>query len=388
MPQLKKAKGTEANDAASTIAPVRKADFPKMSLEEALAVPKALQRNGGQPLPAIDTAMAVERSPGSSAFRTMTASASAYGLIKGSYKSTFAMRKLGQSITQPTTPDEAAHALVTAALTPGTFRAIYDYYKGKKFPERRFLVNTVIREFAVEPKQAEACCDVFEANMRYVGLVRVTPGGDWLSTEATPHAATTVVSEPEMQQAEAEAAEVEAATVLDIESSGEAVGGMLAIVDATSIKKRRPNRIFIGHGRNHKPLEQLTRTLDTMGIPYAVAEDEPNVGRPISAKVRETMEQCGAAILILSADIEYSDKEGNPVWRPSENVSHELGAASVMYEDRIILFKEESIELASNYSGIGYITFEKDALDAKVNDLLRELVAFKILKLSLSDDDE
>jgi hypothetical protein len=58
-----------------------------------------------------------------------------------------------------------------------------------------------------------------------------------------------------------------------------------------------------------------------------------------------------------------------------------------MYDDRIILFKEESVQLASNYSGIGYITFDKDALDAKVNDLLRDLVAFKILKLSISDDD-
>jgi hypothetical protein len=70
----------------------------------------------------------------------------------------------------------------------------------------------------------------------------------------------------------------------------------------------------------------------------------------------------------------------------SENVSHELGAASVMYDDRIILFKE-GVQLASNYSGIGYITFEKDALDAKVNDLLRELVAFKSLKLSIGDDE-
>lgn len=362
----------------------KKAEFPKSTLEYAVAVPGALQRNGGQPLTAIDMATAIGRSPGSSTFRTLTASANAYGFIKGNYKSTFALRELGQAITQPTHPDEAAQALVTAALTPSTFRQIYDYYKGKKFPERQFFVNTVVREFNVDPKQAEVCVDVFEQNMRYVGLIRVTPGGDWLSSEATPQGGTALMQQAEVQQAEDDAKEVEQDVDADALTELEQTPGS---PDPPQAPKKRPNRIFIGHGRNHKPLDQLTKTLDTMGIPYAVAEDEPTVGRPISQKVRETMEQCGAAILIFSADIEYFDKDGNSIWRPSENVSHELGAASVMYDDRIILFKEESVQLASNYSGIGYITFDKDALDAKVNDLLRELVAFKILKLSLSDDE-
>jgi predicted nucleotide-binding protein len=363
-----------------------KAEFTKSSLEDAVAVPQALQKNGGQPLPAIDMATAIGRSPGSSIFRTITASANAYGLIKGTYKSTFAMRDLGEAITQPKGPDEAAHALVTAALTPATFRSIFDYYKGKKFPEKQFFVNTVIREFGVDAKQAETCVDIFEKNMRYVGLIRITPGGDWLSAEATPQGGTTLVQQQEVEQAEHEAEEVEQG--VDLEALEELGRTPPATPEAPvePARKKRPNRIFIGHGRNHKPLDQLTKTLDTMGIPYAVAEDEPNAGRPISKKVRDTMDQCGAAILIFSADVEYFDKDGEPVWRPSENVSHELGAASVMYDDRIILFKEDSVTLASNYSGIGYITFEKDKLDAKTNDLLRELVAFKILKLSLSDD--
>jgi predicted nucleotide-binding protein len=119
-----------------------------------------------------------------------------------------------------------------------------------------------------------------------------------------------------------------------------------------------------------------------------VAEDEPNAGRSISKKVRDTMDQCGAAVLIFSAGVEYFDKEGASLWRPSENVTHELGAAAVMYDDRIILFKEQAIQLASNFSGIGYITFEKDNLEAKTNELLRELVGLKILRLSVSGDEE
>lgn len=155
----------------------------------------------------------------------------------------------------------------------------------------------------------------------------------------------------------------------------------------TSEKRKRPNKLFIGRGRNKKPLEQLTKILRDLGIPYLVAEDEANVGRPISKKVRDTIDQCGAAILIFNADIEHFDKDQNSIWHSSENVSHELGAAAVMYDDHVILFKEKSVDLASNFSGIGYIPFEKDHLDAEMSALLRELVALKFLKLSVGDED-
>lgn len=99
------------------------------------------------------------------------------------------------------------------------------------------------------------------------------------------------------------------------------------------------------------------------------------------------MDECGAAILIFSADVEYFGKDQTPVWRPSEKVSHELGTAAVMYDDRIIVFKEESVTLASNFSGIGSITFAKDKLDAQTNALLRELMGLKILRLSVCEDE-
>jgi hypothetical protein len=89
--------------------------------------------------------------------------------------------------------------------------------------------------------------------------------------------------------------------------------------------------------------------------------------------------------LIFSADEELFDKDQNPVWKNSENVGHELGAAAVMYDDRIIIFKEESVSLASNYESIGYIEFEKDKLDAKLADLLTELVALKILRVQVGE---
>lgn len=329
-------------------------------------------------------ATALGRSPGSSHFRMHTAASSAYGLTGGSYKTQFTMAEGGRSIVEPAALNEEARGLVAAALNPPVFRRVYDYYKGKKFPEKQFFINTAVREFGVAQKQAAKFVEVFTANMKYVGLIKDTPGGEWLAKDAVPEPTAANVTQAEVEELETQAEAVADDALVEDENVVEAPP---PAPTTNGAKKRRPNRMFVGHGKNKTPLDQLTKTLENLGIPYLVAENEPNVGRPISKKVRDTMEECGAAILISSADEEYFDENQNSVWKPSENVSHELGAAAVMYDDRVILFKEESVKLASNYSGIGYISFEKDKLDAKVNELLRELMGLKILRMSLGDDE-
>ncbi len=58
----------------------------------------------------------------------------------------------------------------------------------------------------------------------------------------------------------------------------------------------------------------------------------------------------------------------------------------MLYDSRIIIFREETVNFATNYESIGYITFEHDKLTAKSNDLFRELISFGILKVSVSDE--
>ena len=140
--------------------------------------------------------------------------------------------------------------------------------------------------------------------------------------------------------------------------------------------------IFIAHGKNKKPLEQLKKILDQFKIPYKVAIDEPNLGRPIGGKIREVMQACNCAILIFTADEELKDKEGKILWRPSENVVYELGASGYLYDNRIVIMKESSVVFPSNFQDIGYIAFEKDELEAKAMEILRELIGFGIVKVS------
>lgn len=140
--------------------------------------------------------------------------------------------------------------------------------------------------------------------------------------------------------------------------------------------------IFIGHGKNKAPLGQLKAILDEFKIKYRVVTDEPHLGRPISQQVREALMASNCAVMIFTADEEFRDIDGKQVYRPSENVIHELGAASFLFEKRIVILKEDGVTLPSNFSDLGYIPFDRDKLDSKAMELIKELVGFGILRIS------
>ena len=140
--------------------------------------------------------------------------------------------------------------------------------------------------------------------------------------------------------------------------------------------------IFVAHGKNKKPLEQLKRILDQFKIPYKVAVEEPNLGRPIGEKVRTIMQDCNCAILIFTADEEFQTKDGETIWRPSENVVYELGAAGYLYGNRVVILKEDTVEFPTNFKDLGYISFDKDQLAAQSMEVIRELIGFGIVKIS------
>jgi predicted nucleotide-binding protein len=175
-------------------------------------------------------------------------------------------------------------------------------------------------------------------------------------------------------------AEPAIAKVTDPAAVEQASGG--ASIHVPTAKKHLGQGIFIAHGKNKKPLEQLKKVLEQFRIPYKIATEEPNLGRPISGKVREIMEACNCAILIFTADEESKNSKGEVIWRPSENVVYELGASGYLYDNRLVIMKEESVTFPSNFRDIGYISFEKDQLEAKAMDVLKELIGFGIVKVS------
>jgi CAP12/Pycsar effector protein, TIR domain len=351
-----------------------RSDFPKHTLADAVRVPQAVEgANAGQPLPPVDTAMAMDISPGSSTLRTLLSAAINYGLTEGSYQADkVSLTPLGRSIVEPTSEEDKQSALVRAALTPTTFRKIYEYLKGKKLPETVFFENAVVREFGVPREHAKLCVSIFAKNMEFINALRLTRAGSWLGSDVVPsESPDTAIRSPDKS---------DASGAVPDESK------LYSQSNPPGLEHPEPsvkNAIFVGHGRNKKPLEQLKQILDQYQIPHRVAVDEANQGRPISTKVADLMHQCGAGILIFTADEEFKDEQGNSKWKPSDNVVYELGAASVLYGGRIIVFKEDAVDFATNFRDIGYISFERDALSNKTNELFKELIAFGLIKVSV-----
>jgi predicted nucleotide-binding protein len=311
-------------------------------------------------------------SPGSSAFRDLLSSSIKYGLTSGSFnQKKVSLEGLGKAIVAPKNPEERRQALLEAVLRPESFRRVYDYYKGKKVPEAQFLANTLVRDFSAPKDAVDKFVEVFSDSMEYLGLVKDAPTGKWLAAELP------------LQDA---VAQTESATPHDESPSPfpDVARPKPATSASADLARAQKNAIFVGHGKDKVPLDQLNKILTEYRLPFKIAIDEPNKGRPISQKVAETMHECGAAILIFTADEEFTDKDGNLVYRPSENVVFELGAASVLYGSRIIVFRDSRVQFPANFRDIGYITFEPNQLAGKTNELFRELIGFGLIKISVA----
>lgn len=351
-----------------------RSEFPKDSFEEALQVAQAIEdKNSGNPLPPQEVAIAINRSPGSSAFRILLSSSNKYGLTTGSFNTPrITITDLGKDIVEPKDEQSSKAATENSVLKPEIFSKVFNYYRGKKVPDNKsFFANTLTRDFDVPKKHADIFVKVFMANIKYLGLIKDTTTGPWFASEVS---LSNFQKQSKIQDEKKSDIENEKVKPLPQEITPEPQRAM----------PTKPNAIFLGHGKNQKPLNQLIKILDEYRIPHKEATVEPNAGRPIPTKVADTMHQCGAAILIFTADEKFTDEKGNEIWRPSENVAHELGAASVLYDNRIVIFKEDGVSLASNFSGIGYINFEKDKLNDKGVELFRELVSFKIVNITIS----
>src|SRR2546429_7941815 len=107
-----------------------KSDFPKHTLEEALRVPQGIEdKNGGQPLPPIEMAAAIDMSPGSSEFRVILSSSIKYGLTSGSFNSErISLEEQGRNIVEATSEESKRAPIMQAALTPSTFKSIYQHF--------------------------------------------------------------------------------------------------------------------------------------------------------------------------------------------------------------------------------------------------------------------
>lgn len=54
----------------------------------------------------------------------------------------------------------------------------------------------------------------------------------------------------------------------------------------------------------------------------------------------------------------------------------------MLYEDRIVIFKEKGLHFPTNDDSIRAIEFEEDGIEAKTADLLKELIGFNLIAIT------
>lgn len=147
--------------------------FPKNTLEKALQVAKSIEdKNAGNPMRAADLAKAVGFNlPNDWRFLDLLKSANLYGLVSGTGASaTVRMESIGEDIVAPSSSGQRQQALLNAFRNVDQFRAVEEFYSGKKIPEDEFFENTLVRDFKIPRDRVNIFIRVFTDNLRYLNL--------------------------------------------------------------------------------------------------------------------------------------------------------------------------------------------------------------------------
>ena len=344
--------------------------YPPFSLEESLVIANAIQeKNAGKPMKRLLLADAIGRKPTSSDFRVLLSSSYKYGLTSGTEKAEYiSLTSLGTKVTRPTSEETKAKSIQEAALTPETFKKVFSHFKDGKFPPSgQFFENTLEQEFGIPREHVKELVSLLAKNGKFSGIIRNISGSPMVMFDNFTPVQTDI---DEGQD------ELDGGAVSEEEP---AITPTATPEELLSPKPTAPKPIFIAHGKNKKPLDQLTKLLEEFHLTYKVAINEPNSGRPIPQKVKDIMNECGSAIFIFSKDGEPTTEDGETI--PNLNVVFELGAASVLYGDKVVIFKEDGLKFSSDFDSLGYISFETDKLDAQAMNLMKELISMEFLKV-------
>lgn len=332
----------------------------------------------------------LDRSPSSSVFRELVFASRAYGLTSGGINSDeFELTTLGGAATGPDEVDRD-DARRKAVLNIEPYRTFLTAFNGKRIPSPVVFREFLTKSAGVAADRSAECADMIVTDARFARLLRPLKGIDYVEIAGVA-ASASADSDGAVNVAESGDADEDTATSEDMPPTSERNGSGGVEPESSPPASSGPlplaaKKVFIAHGKNRTPLTQLKEMLDKFKVRYAVAIDEPNKGRPISSKVAQLMrDDCSSAIFIFTADerFERTDANGDSqeVWRPSENVVFELGAASVLYDRRIVIFKEKGVTFPTDFSDLGHIEFDRDQLVREMGSLFSELVALDILEV-------
>ncbi len=335
-------------------------DVPRLSLREVLTVAQAITDNfAGQPTAPHQIAMALGISPTSSAWRTLTGAAVAYGLTTGAYNSgKIGLQELGRRATAPTEEGDDTRAKAEAALKPRIFAQFFTKYNRNKFPPDNIAKNVLQLDFSVPLDRVEDALSTLKDNGAFVGFIHQTKTGPFVSTEdLKPSPVTLTTSEPEILE------EKPASAYIENEPQSPA-GAHPTKTEGRTFK------VFISHGKNMNIVDQVKDVLELYDIDYEVAVEEETTAIPVPQKVLAAMRRCDNGIMIVSADDDAAAAAGTI----NNNVLIEIGAAFVLYDQKVVLLWDKRMKVPSNLQGLYRCEFEGNQLSFAAGTKLAKAV--------------
>ncbi len=155
-------------------------------------------------------------------------------------------------------------------------------------------------------------------------------------------------------------------------------------------KASSPKReIFISHGKDLKPLNELKEMLVEFGLTPVILSEQPSGGKTVMEKL-ETYSDVGYAFVILTPDdlggfVELGSKWSRPKRlrqflrtahnRPRQNVVLEFGFfVGRLGRDRVTCLLKKPVEQPSDMQGIVYLSFKESLKEIRM-EIIKELKA-------------
>ena len=336
----------------------RQADFPQTDLQQAQKIASAIVDNfAGREGAPPDIALAIGISPTSGAWAPLTGSAIAYGLTDGGVNAnTIKLTALGKKLVAPEAEGEDLAARREAIMKPRILKEFFEKYRRAKFPNDTIAIN-VLKSLGLPGGRVQTALEIVKGNGRYAGIIRDTPTGPFVSLDS-PGVPAPMATPALLEHQEEEVAATTTIPELPAVAAPAVAKPASAVFDAA-----KSSRVFISHGKQKAVVTQIKELLTFGNFEPVVSVEREATAISVPEKVFEDMRSCGAGVIHVGAEGEYSDKDGNKHRKINDNVLIEIGAAMALYGKKVILLVEKGVTLPSNLQGLYRCDFDGDKLD-------------------------
>ena len=338
--------------------------YPSYTLQDSLSVARSIyDANAGLPFDRELLARELGTTPKSSAFTIRLNASAAYGLTEGGYSDdTISLTELGEAAVGSDGGLESQEAIVEAATFPETFDRFFEMLDGKRLPEDANLRSILQRDIGVHPNLTEECLQILLDNGEFAGIISESGGYRYVrlpvlqALDSSSQAPASKTLPSDKRAATKPRAETETSKPVATET------------DAASA-------IFIGHVGESLAANYVASLLEDFGISSSCPQiPEDDDGILVPPEVSQAMRESNAAVLVF--------RSGDNAWSSRDKMIGMLGAASVLFEDRVVLLHEDGASLSINLDGLNHIDFDHDRPGESGMNLLLALHKAGVIKVS------